>query len=531
MSPFLLLAAAVILLCLLLNKLTSRLGIPVLLVFLVLGMVFGSDGLFKIHFEDYRLAEQVCSTALIFIMFYGGFGTNWKTARPVLKRSLLLSTVGIVLTAALTGLFCWKVLHFSFWEGMLVGSVISSTDAASVFSILRSRRLNLKGGSASVLELESGSNDPCAYMLTMLVLSILSGEASGGSLAWMVFAQIVFGVLFGALCAWAATLVLSRVSFPAGGLDTLFVFSIALISYAGASLLGGNGYLSTYIAGIALGNGPVNNKKALVNFFDGVTGLMQMLLFFLLGLLSTPSRMPAVVLPALAIVLFLTFVARPVTVFALLTPFRCPLRQQALIAWSGLRGAASIVFAITAVVSPAYTNQDIFHIVFFIVLFSIAVQGTLLPVMARRLDMIDAHADVMKTFSDYSEEMPVQFVKLTMQPGHPWTGRAVREIQLLPGLLLVVIRRGEERIIPNGDTVLEEGDCVVLSALSIEDQSAGKLTEVPVDGDSEWRDQPLSQVRLGQHKLVAAIQREGSFLIPNGSTVIREGDILIISQL
>ena len=530
MSPFLLLAAAVILLCLFLNKLTNRLGIPVLLAFLALGMIFGSDGLLKIRFDNYELAEQVCSTALIFIMFYGGFGTNWNMARPVLRRSLLLSTVGIVLTAVLTGLFCWQVLHFSFWEGMLVGSVISSTDAASVFSILRSRRLNLKGGTASILELESGSNDPCAYMLTVLVLSIMSGEASGGSLAWMVFAQVVFGLLFGALCAWAATLVLSRVSFATGGLDTIFVFSIALISYAGASLLGGNGYLSTYIAGIALGNGPVINKKALVNFFDGVTGLMEMLLFFLLGLLSTPSQMPAVVLPALAIVLFITFVARPVTVGVLLAPFRCPLRQQMLIAWSGLRGAASIVFAITAVVSSVDTDCDIFHVVFFIVLFSIAVQGSLLPWMARHLDMIDANADVMKTFSDYSEELPIQFVKLTMQPGHPWCGLAIREVPLPPGLLLVVVRRGEERIIPNGDTVLAEGDCIVLSALSVEDPSAGRLTEVEVTGESPWKDLPLSQIRLGKNKLAAAIQREQQFLIPNGSTVVREGDILIISQ-
>lgn len=531
MSAFLLLAAAVILLCLLLNKITNRLGVPVLLAFLVLGMVFGSDGVFKIHFEDYGLAEQVCSTALIFIMFYGGFGTNWKMARPVLGKSLLLSTVGIVLTAALTGLFCWKAVGLSFWEGMLVGSVISSTDAASVFSILRSRRLNLKGGTASILELESGSNDPCAYMLTTLILSVMSGPSSGGALAWMVFAQVAFGVLIGAVCAWAAARILARVTFPAGGLDTIFVFSVALIAYAGASLAGGNGYLSTYIAGMALGNCPGGNKKALVNFFDGVTGLMQMLLFFLLGLLSTPSRMPAVALPALAIVLFVTFAARPAVVGMLLTPFRCPLRQQALIAWSGLRGAASIVFAIVAVVSPAYTNSDIFHIVFFIVLFSIAVQGSLLPLMARRLDMIDAHADVMKTFSDYSEEMPVQFIKLTVGADHPWSGRKVREIPLLPGLLLVLIRRGEERIIPNGNTVVEEGDCIVLSALSIEDQNAGRLTEIQVDGWNEWKDLPLSQVRLGRNKLVAAIQREGRFLIPNGSTVIREGDTLIISRL
>ena len=531
MSLLILLTAAVILLCLLLNRISSRLGVPVLLAFLVLGMLFGSDGLLKIPFNDYALSEQICSTALIFIMFYGGFGTNWRTARPVFAKSVLLSSVGTVLTALLVGLFCWKVLSFPLWEGMLVGSVISSTDAASVFSILRSHRLNLKDGTASILEMESGSNDPCAYMLTVVMLTIMSGQADGAALVGLLVSQIVVGILAGALIGWAAVRILSAFSLPGGGLDTIFVFGIALASYAVSALLGGNGYLSTYLAGILLGNGLQNNKKPMVNFFDGITGLMEMLLFFLLGLLSTPSRMPSIIPSALAIVLFLTFVARPMAVFVLLRPFGCSLRQQALIAWSGLRGAASIVFAITAVVSPAYTNSDIFHIVFFIVLFSIAVQGSLLPLVARRLDMIDDRENVMKTFTDYSDEMPVQFVKLTMGRDHPWNGRPVREIPLLPGLLLVLIRRGEERIVPNGDTVLEEGDCVVLSALSVEDQNAGRLTEMTVDQESEWREKPLAEVKLGKNQLVAAIQREGHFLIPNGRTTLQEGDILIISHL
>lgn len=182
MTNYILIVTVIILLCLFLNKLSSKIGIPVLLAFIILGMLFGTDGLLKISFDNYRIAEEICTVSLIFIMFYGGFGTNWKQARPVAGKALLLSTVGVLLTAVTTGLFCYGVLRFRFWESMLIGAVLSSTDAASVFSILRSRQLNLKDNTASMLEMESGSNDPCSYMLTVIILAVMKGGFTGGSL-------------------------------------------------------------------------------------------------------------------------------------------------------------------------------------------------------------------------------------------------------------------------------------------------------------------------------------------------------------
>lgn len=531
MTSYILLVAAVILLCLSLNKMSNKLGIPMLLAYILLGMMFGTDGILKIPFDNFTIAEQICTVSLIFIMFYGGFGTNWKQAKPVAGKAVLLSTVGVILTAVTTGAFCHFILKMDFWESMLIGSVISSTDAASVFSILRSRRLNLKNNTASMLEVESGSNDPCSYMLTVIILTIMSGELSGSSLVVMIFSQIIFGILVGVVVALAAAFILKKVNFATDGFDTIFVFSMALVSYAGASMINGNGYLAAYIAGIILGNTPLHHKKSLVHFFDGITGLMQMLIFFLLGLLAYPSQLPKILPIALAIAVFLTFVARPVSVFAILMPFRCPVKQQLLVSWAGLRGAASIVFAIMATVSPAYTKNDLFHIVIFIVLFSISIQGTLLGLMAKKLDMIDENGNVMKTFSDYSDEMPVEFVKISIKAGHPWENRKIKDLTSLPDLLLVLILRGEERIIPNGNTVVLAGDKIVLSALSPEENLGICLTEIPIEKDSKWIGKPLSRIKLGEEKLVLVLKRNEKVVIPNGNTVIRENDVLVISQL
>lgn len=261
MTSYILLVAAVILLCLSLNKMSYKLGIPMLLAYILLGMMFGTDGILKIPFDNFTIAEQICTVSLIFIMFYGGFGTNWKQAKPVAGKAVLLSTVGVILTAVTTGAFCHFILKMDFWESMLIGSVISSTDAASVFSILRSRRLNLKNNTASMLEVESGSNDPCSYMLTVIILTIMSGELSGFSLVVMIFSQITFGILVGVVVALAAAFILKKVNFATDGFDTIFVFSMALVSYAGASMINGNGYLAAYIAGIILGNTPLHHKN------------------------------------------------------------------------------------------------------------------------------------------------------------------------------------------------------------------------------------------------------------------------------
>lgn len=532
MNIYILLVAVVILACILCNRISSRFGIPMLLVFILLGMFFGSDGVIRIPFDNFEFAEQICSIALIFIMFYGGFGTKWSAAKPVVGRALLLSTVGVVLTAGLTGMFCCFVLGIDLAESFLIGSLISSTDAASVFSILRSRRLNLKYHTASLLEVESGSNDPCSYMLTTIMLGIMSGSGIDmGHILYSVFAQIVFGLLAGILAACITMVVLEHFQFTTEGFDTVFVFAMVLLSYAAPSALGGNGYLAVYIFGIVFGNQKWKNKKTLVHFFDGVTGLMQMMVFFLLGLLSFPSELPKVVLPAVFIALFLTFVARPLAVMILLSPFRCRKEQQILVSAAGLRGAASIVFAIMAVTSPAKIGNDVFHIVFFIVLFSILLQGTLLPLLAEKLNMIDEEEDVLKTFTDYTEEVPVRFIQFTVKKGHPWAGSQIKDILLPPETLLVQIQKKDHTMItPDGNTVLSDGDILILSARAPRIAREVQLTELALEKGNEWIGKKVSDLNLEPGKLVVMVQRKEDIVIPNGRTILEESDILVMQE-
>lgn len=528
MAVSLTVGSIVVLLCVLFNRVTNRLGIPMLAAFIVLGMLFGSDGVFKIPFENYIFAEQICSFALIFIMFYGGFGTKWTSAKPVAVKAVLLSTAGVALTAGLTAAFCYFALGFPLLSSILTGSVISSTDAASVFSILRSKKLNLKDGTASLLEVESGSNDPMSYMLTAISLSLLRGNASIPALLGMVLAQVVFGVLLGLAIALAARHVFRNFQFATSGFDAAFLTAAAVLAYAVPSLLGGNGYLSAYIAGIVLGNSHLPGKRTLVHFFDGVTGLMQMAIFFLLGLVSHPSSLPAILLPAAAIALFLTLVARPAAVFALLSPFGCSRAQMLLVSWSGLRGAASIVFAISATMSGV--QLDVFHIVFCVVLLSILIQGTLIPAVSRRLDMIDENADVLTTFTDYTDEVDLEFVKLKIGKSHPWKNRCLKDVSMPPELLIVLVLRGGARLVPDGATELRENDVLVLCAPAFQDDTVIRLAELTVKPDSEWVGQRISAIHDELGSLVIMIQRDGQTIVPNGNTTLRQNDVLVLNQ-
>ena len=529
MTTYLLITAVVIFACVFLSKVSSRLGIPMLLAFILLGMLFGSDGILKIPFDNYAFAEQICTVALIFIMFYGGFGTNWQQAKSVAVKAGLLSTTGVVITAALTGVFCHYALHIAWVESMLIGALIGSTDAASVFSVLRSKRLSLRYNTASLLEVESGSNDPCAYMLTVTFIAIAQGSASGGQIGLLIVKQMLFGILFGGLIAAAAVLLLKKIKFSTAGFDMVFVVGIAVIGYALPAVFGGNGFLSVYIVGIVLGNTEIRNKRNLVNFFDGLTGLMQMLIFFLLGLLAFPSRLPQVVIPALLIAVFLTFVARPVAVALVLTPFKGKISQQLLVSWAGLRGAASIVFAIMAEMAVE-TENDVFHIVFMIVLFSILLQGSLLPLVAKKLDMIDEKGDVMKTFNDYSDEVPVQFIQLSIPKSHHWCGKTLKELTLPPETLVVLLKRNGENIIPNGDTRLLENDVLVLSATSPDHVEGVSLVEIYVDENSKYNGKLLSEIPKKENTLVIMIQRGEQVIIPHGNIRLESGDMLVVSK-
>lgn len=528
MSASLLLCSVVIIICILSHKVSQRIGVPALLLFLVVGMLFGSDGIFKIPFSNYEFAEQICSITLIFIIFYGGFGTNWKIAKPVASKAFLLSTIGVVITAGLTGLLCYYFLHFAFLESMLIGAIVSSTDAAAVFSILRSKKLDLKDGLASLLELESGSNDPFAYMLTFVLLNMMSQGGESLSIPYLLFSQIVYGLITGVVIALAVVFILQKVSSASDGLNTIFVVAVALLAYSLPTLVGGNGYLSVYIAGLILGNSKIQDKPVLVHFFDGVTGLMQILLFFLLGLLSFPSQIPHILFPSFMIALFLTLVGRPVAVTMILTPFRVPFRQQLFVSWAGLRGAASIVFAILATVSDASTNHDVFHIVFCICIFSVLLQGTLLPFMAKKLGLLGEEGSVMRTFNDYCDDSQMELIQIPMLEGHPWIDRQINSIRLPINSLVFLLKRGDKTLIPHGETTIRKGDVVILNCEKYPHTEEIGLCEVEITQNHPWCNHRINEIDLPKETLVVFIKKEGETVVPKGDVLIEQGDILAL---
>lgn len=523
---FLILIVVVILTCIWLNNISARIGVPTLLAFIVLGIVFGNVGAIPVYLDNHSFAKDVCTVALIFIMFYGGFGTRWETVRPVVRESVLLASAGVIATAGLTGLFCRFALSWGWAESFLLGSVVSSTDAASVFSILRSKRLGLKNHTAPMLEMESGSNDPCSYMLTAIMISVINGTASGLSVVWLVFAQLAFGALSGWAIARIASAVLQNIKFTTDGFDTLFVFATAIAAYAVPDLIGGNGYLSAYIVGVMLGNEEFRGKKPMVGFFDGLTGLMQVLIFFLLGLLARPAMLHKAILPALAISAFMLLIGRPVAVFSILTPFRkYSSRQQGLISFVGLRGAASIVFAIMAVTGVPTLRTDLFNTVFCIVLISISLQGSLIPWISRKLDMTDASADVMKTFNDYSENTEMQFSQIDIKEGCSWDGKMIKELGLPQDMLIVLVLRNDGHIMARGDTKLLAGDKVIVISKTYEDTET-YLIEKTVKPDGKRAGHAIRD--FSSDGLILLVRRGTREFIPHGNTVLHEGDSLVI---
>lgn len=520
------LISVIMIICIMASKLSYRIGVPSLLLFLILGMLFGSDGIIKIPFDNYKDTENICTITLIFIMFYGGFGTNWKAARLVAVAAFMLASFGVVITALLTALFAHIVLRFDALESFLIGAVVSSTDAASVFSILRSKSLNLKNGLASLLELESGSNDPIAYMLTILALSLMAKTGEKVSVVYLLFTQIVYGVSIGFIISYISIYILKKFT---SGLDTVFVLAVALLSYSLSSLVGGNGYLTVYIVGIILGNSDIKNKVTLVHFFDGITSLMHIIIFFLLGLLSFPSEIPKIAIPSILIVLFLTFVSRPLAVFMVLSPFKKPFKEQLLISLSGIRGVASIVFAILAITSTNYTKNDIFHIVFFLVLLSVSMQGTLLPIIAKSLNLVDKNSDVRKTFNDY-EDKDYGLIEIYVSKTHGWKNKKVKNIDFpLDSIAVMIIRKGEH-ILPSGETIIRLHDTVILNCKKYKEYDNIDLIEVKVDSAHPWANKLIKDLDKTESTLIVMLKRESGNIIPRGNTLIKKGDTLILSK-
>ncbi|MCL2108804.1 MAG: potassium/proton antiporter [Oscillospiraceae bacterium] len=469
--------SVIVLLCIFLSKAFSRIGVPSLLVFLVLGMLMGSEGLATlvdgiegIYFHNYDVAEMVASFALIFIMFYGGLATNWSTAKPVALRAGLMSSLGTVITAFIIGGFCALVMGVPFLYGLLFGSVVSSTDAASVFSILRSRKLNLKNNLAPLLEIESGSNDPFSYMMMVITIAAITASESGGSISHALFGaialQIFAAIGVAALISAFAMLIFSRSRFENTGFYPIFLTAVVLLGFATCSYVGGNGYLCVYITGIVVGNRNFANKVNTVHFFDSISHLMQILLFFMLGLLSFPSKLPGILGYGIILSLLLIIIARPVAVAAILSWFKTHPKQQLFVSWVGFRGAASIAFAIMAIHALGdKIPYDLFHLVFFLAMFSVMVQGTLMPVAAKKLNLIDESDEnsVMKTFTDYFEEVHTHLKVHRIKPDDKLADKSVADSAIPENLLIVMIKRGDEVIFPKGTTKILENDILMVS--------------------------------------------------------------------
>lgn len=556
MTGFILFVAVVLLLCVFSDRLSGKIGVPALLIFIGIGIFFGCDGPVKIPFENYEFASYVCESALIVIMFTGGFSMSWKSAKPVMIKAGLLSTLGVAVTAGVTCIFCHFVLKFGFAESLLVGSVISSTDAASVFSVLRSKKLNLKNGLAPLLEAESGSNDPFSYMLTIISMSLLSNDSTTPILL-LILEQMVFGAAFGLIVGLSCAHVCKRVKTQTAGFECIMFLAFALLAYGLPSLLGGNGYLSVYIAGVIIGNArtpaqichigsplkkllnnnlgitlndkgkPIAPSDAVV-FLNGITGICQIAVFFLLGLLSTPSKFGESILLAVPIYLCLTLLSRPVAV----TIFggKSPLPDRMFISLAGLRGASSIVFAILAIVSGTPTEHNIFNIVFCVCLLSMLIQGSLLPAAAKRLNLIDDNSDVLKTFNDYREDDSMTMMRMFIPENHHWEGKRLSEVTLPTGSLAVMIRRGKETIIPRGDTVIEANDSVILSVPPYKSDKSLKLREIPINSRHIWSNMQIRDLKLPKRLLIVMIKRGEESIIPSGATTILNGDVVVVTD-
>ena len=465
MVQLMLCCGLILLICITSSKVLYRFGVPLLLIFIFLGMIFG---VMVIDFSDFQLTGKIASIALVFIMFYGGFGTNWSMARPKAAPSILMSTLGTIITFFITGVFVYLIFKISFLESLLIGAVVSSTDAASVFAILRSQKLNLEGSLASLLEVESGSNDPVACMLTLIILTLMGG-GTVMNLIPLVISQRLIGVMIGTLIAMASIYLIRHANFEIESFYVIFIIAIAIISYSLSEWMGGNGYLSVYISGIIIGNSKIPHKKTLVHFLDGVSWIMQIILFFILGLLANPLELPKVIGKSVVISLGIIFIARPISVFLVLKKFDFNTKEKLFIAWVGLRGAASIVFAIFALNYGISINNDIYHIIFFIALISVGVQGTLIPIIAKRLELLDNNRPVLKTFNDYVEEKNTKVMEVKIEGSCRLINKSIMDANIPEEILIAMIKREGEIIIPKGASIIKEGDILVVVGNCLED--------------------------------------------------------------
>ena len=467
-----LIGAILVLLSVFAGKPSSRFGFPTLIFFLAIGMLAGSEGIGGINFDNPKITQFIGIIALNFILFSGGFDTSWSGTKPVLWQGITLSTLGVIITAIVLGLFVWWVMDFTLYEGLLLGSIVSSTDAAAVFSILRSKRLALKGSLRPLLEFESGSNDPMAYMLTIAFTGlVVNQDAAFSSVIPRFLWQFIIGGLSGFLAGLGGKFIINKIRLDYDGLYPVLVIALMFLTYSVTDLIRGNGFLAVYISALYIGNQELIHKRTIIKAFDGFAWMAQIILFLTLGLLVFPSHIIPVIGIGLLISTFLILVARPVSVFLCLMFFKVKNRNRLFISWVGLRGAIPIVFATIPLIEGAAKADTIFNIVFFISMSSVLIQGTTLLAVARWLHLLLPEKLKQRTFTDLilSESTKKEFVEIIIPENNPSVGQQIVELGFPKTSLIVMIQRNEKFITPKGSTVLEPGD--ILFVLSENEES------------------------------------------------------------
>jgi cell volume regulation protein A len=464
------------------GKTSFRVGIPTLAFFLVIGMLAGSEGIGKINFNNPEITQFIGIVALNFILFSGGFETDWKTVKPVFGISLTLSLLGVLLTAVFLGIFVLQVTDFTLYEGLLLGAIVSSTDAAAVFSILRSKNLALKGHIRPVLEFESGSNDPMAYILTIVLISLITEETrSFWSILQLFLQQLLIGGGCGFLFGYASRFVINRIRLDYEGLYPVLSITLLFLTYSVTTFIGGNGFLSVYLSALYLGNHDLLHKRTIMKMYDGLAWLMQIVLFVTLGLLVFPSQMIPFIGIGLLISGFLMFVVRPLACFICLAPFKLKNRAKLFISWVGLRGAVPIVFATFPLMAGIEKAGMIFNIVFFISLTSVLIQGTSLPKVAKWLHVSLPAKVKSVTVADIllSESINSEMAEITISPDTYAAGMKIVDLKFPQNVRIALLKRGETYLIPDGSTIIEPGD--ILFVLSGSKEILSSMTEKLVE--------------------------------------------------
>lgn len=449
------------------GKTSYKFGVPTLLLFLATGMLAGTDGIGHIHFDNPKIAQFIGIVSLNFILFSGGLDTNWTSVKPILKESFILSTLGVFLTAITLGTFVWYITDFTLYESLLLGSIVSSTDAAAVFSILRSKSIALKSNLRPTLELESGSNDPMAYVLTLVFLTLVVNQDQGiTTIIPLFFKQMLLGAIAGFIFGRISKIIINKIKLDFEGLYPILVIALMFITFSATDFIGGNGFLAIYICAIYLGNQDLIHKKTILKMYDGLAWLMQIILFLTLGLLVFPNQIIPFIGIGLLISVFLILVARPVSVFLSLIFFKMNIRRKIYISWVGLRGAVPIVFATYPLLAGIEKANMIFNIVFFISVTSVLIQGTTLSIVAKWLKV--ALPEKAKRISE-TDRFTLDLPKSSMQefelpPDSYAVDKRIVDLNFPKSAFIIMIRRNDEYIRPNGATHLQSKDILMVLA-------------------------------------------------------------------